>query len=69
MPKSFAKIWRDWRLKKLLSQKQFARALGVTERTVQNIESGTSKPSLKSQRCFAALQARHEQAGRGSRAA
>lgn len=60
MPKNSE--WKKWREKKLMSQAQMARAMGITERTIQNIEAGVVKPSLKSRRKFAQLRERHSNA-------
>jgi transcriptional regulator with XRE-family HTH domain len=60
---SHAKTWRKWRKSKLMSQRDLARAMGVTERTVQNIEAG-GNPSYKSQTRFRDLQERHKRNGR-----
>jgi DNA-binding XRE family transcriptional regulator len=52
-------IWKKWRVSKLLSQARMAAALGVTERTVRNIEQGKVTPSYISQARFEELKARH----------
>ena len=62
-----AEEWKKWRTDHLLNQFQMAVALGLGtkgggRKTVQNIESGRSEPSLKTQRRFEALKARYKKA-------
>lgn len=63
-PKTHARIWKRWRKSKLMSQSQLAAVLGITSRTVQNIEAGSVTPSYTSQSRFKELQERHKRNGR-----
>jgi DNA-binding XRE family transcriptional regulator len=58
--KNHAREWKRWRQSKLLSQAKLAVALGVTTRTVWNIETGRVTPSYTSQARFKELQERHQ---------
>lgn len=50
---------REWRKRNLLSQKDFALALGVVLRTIWGIEAGEHSPSLQAQRRFRELKERY----------
>lgn len=63
-----ASAWKRWRKSKLMSQRHIALALGLSERTVQNIEAGSVVPSYTSQARFKDLQERHLRNERISRA-
>lgn len=58
-PKNHAREWKRWRLGKLMSQAKLAKAMGVTTRTVWNVESGIVTPSYTSQARFKELVERH----------
>lgn len=62
--KSHAREWKTWRKSKLMSQAKLAKAMGVTTRTVWNVESGRVTPSYTSQTRFKELQERHRKNGR-----
>lgn len=59
-----AHTWRTWRKKKLMSQSQLAAALGITKRTVLNVEAGHHQPSYTTQARFRDLVERHRKNGR-----
>jgi DNA-binding XRE family transcriptional regulator len=56
--------WKRWRQKNLLSQASFAMALGVTERTIRNIEHGVHEPNWINQKRFEDLKERYRKAGK-----
>lgn len=65
MPKAnHAREWKKWRLAKLMSQAKLAKAMGVTTRTVFNVESRRVTPSYTSQARFRDLVERHKKNGR-----
>lgn len=70
MPKNHigqhARNWKAWRERRLMTQRQLAFALGITERSVQYIESGKVKPRSTTQARFRDLQERHKRGPRGS---
>lgn len=43
----FKKVWLSYYIKKNITQEELAELLNITPRQVQRIESGESKPSLK----------------------
>lgn len=49
-----------------MTQQQLAFALGITERSVQNVESGKVTPRYTTQARFRDLQERHKNNGRKS---
>jgi transcriptional regulator with XRE-family HTH domain len=57
--KNHAREWKTWRLAKLMSQAKLAKAMGVTTRTVWNVESRIVTPSYTSQARFKELVERH----------
>lgn len=57
--KDHAREWKKWRLAKLMSQAKLAKAMGVTTRTIWNVESGRNSPSYTSQARFKELVERH----------
>ena len=58
---------REWRKRNLLSQRDFALALGVVVRTIQGAEAGEHKPSYTVQRKFRQLQERYDYSRRVSK--
>ena len=59
--RDYAFEWRNWRLQKGWTQKELASVLGVTCRTVLNIENGHHPPLLRSREKFRALQKKHQE--------
>lgn len=55
-----AKVWKKFREANLMSQAGLARALGLSRRTVQNVELGSHAPNYTSQLRFRALKERYE---------
>ena len=56
---SRAEEWKTWRKANNLSQRSLSNVLDLERKTVQNIESGRTKPSYTSQRRFEALKERY----------
>lgn len=56
---NFGAQMREWRKRKLLSQKDFALTIGVVVRTVWGIEAGEHLPSFRTRRRFRELQQRY----------
>ena len=52
--------WREWRVANLMSQESFARALGISKKTIGNIERGVTSPNYINQRKFKELRERYE---------
>lgn len=52
--------WKAWRAAHKMTQEALSELLGITSRTVQNVEAGKVTPRAETQACFRALQARQE---------
>ena len=55
-----AREWKAFRRNFLFSQNNLATALGISRRTVTNVEAGECIPSLKAQRAFRDLKRQQE---------
>jgi len=55
--------WREFRKEHLYTQKKLAEAIGVSRRTVQEIEAGRVIPYPHTLRLFEALKAKYSQEG------
>jgi DNA-binding XRE family transcriptional regulator len=60
--KDYASEWLEWRREHGWSQPQMALALGVSSRTVFNVEKGLRKPCIKSREKMAQLKKRYREA-------
>lgn len=58
---SIGREWKEFRVSRLFTQAELARALAITRRQVQNIEYGVSIPMFRTQARFNALKAKHDQ--------
>ena len=63
----FGAEMREWRKQNLLSQRDFALAIGVVVRTIQGIEAGEHKPSFNVYRKFRELKERYSHRQRVSK--
>lgn len=52
--------WRTFRTRYLFSQKKLAEVLGISRRTVQEIEAGRITPHMETLRLFSRLKAKYE---------
>lgn len=56
--------WRYFRTSHHMTQRDLARVLGITRRTVQYIESGNVRPHYSTEQKFLRLAERHENEAR-----
>lgn len=54
--------WLEWRKGKGWSQKEMARAAGVTDRTIRNVERGHLRPNSTTRELVKELMKRHREA-------
>jgi transcriptional regulator with XRE-family HTH domain len=59
-----AKEWTNFRQKNKLSQKFLSEIIGVSRRTIQNIEAGSIIPQAATMKKFEDLRAKYESEGR-----
>jgi DNA-binding XRE family transcriptional regulator len=60
--RDYAGEWLRWRKEHGLTQEQEAQALGITRKTIRDIEKGKHPPKLGSREKMAALQQRYREA-------
>ena len=63
--RNYAREWKRWRKQHKMSRRRFAIAVGLTERTILNIEMGHTRPRLTSRIKFRELQKRYNEAKLG----
>lgn len=61
MKRNHAKEWKRWRVKHKFTKKSLAFTLGITRRTIYNIESKRTKPSISVRTKFRELVGRYEE--------
>lgn len=59
--RDYATEWKWWRKAHHMTQAQLASALGLTWRTILNIEKGYTRPSVTSRMKLQALQNKYQQ--------
>lgn len=59
---SYGADLRTWRKRHLMSQQQLAEQVGLTERTIHNIEAEKHKPNYQTQRRLRAIRDRYKKA-------
>ena len=60
--RDYAAEWRAWRKARGWTPQQMAQTLGLTRKTVDNIEAGRHRPALRSRTKLAELQQRYQKA-------
>lgn len=60
--RDYASEWKAWRLARGWTQEQEAKVLGVTRKTVRDIEKGKRRPMTITREKMAALQRRYREA-------
>lgn len=58
-----ARVWRQFRKDYLFTQKRLADIVGISRRTVQQIEAGTITPQSNTLRLFLVIKKKHETHG------
>lgn len=60
--RDYASEWKAWRMERAWTQEQAAQALGLTRKTVRDIEKGKHRPMPCTREKMAALQKRYREA-------
>ena len=60
--RDYASEWLEWRTIHRMTQEQLATALGITRRTIFNIENGKHTPCLSTRMKLQALQNKYQEA-------